>query len=360
MAFDAKWEDYQRMSLRFAWSLNGTGLLAAAHAFAGFGRRYAQERDSLPQTDADRAFHLVAEATELIDYQLPFATDEEAETIISRGHQMLEEAISLDPQCHDAIRMDEAARCPSFESYYNFLLEHEPEVRARCAEARAATQDDDSPERAEVAAQLAMWPHLRWLAMLASKALICGRNREALRFCNDLLTLDPSDVADARYTAALAYAKLEDEQGLDQLEARCRMLPHAQAGNDAWTLIARLALAHRRRDLPRARQFIAKIIETYPQALVLLARQRELPDGVFARLAVPPFSEDELVIAMSEATVLTQEGRDSLGRGALGSWLLQECLSRATRKELDELRDTIEGMNAPFGPNGLKPEGGPR
>ena len=347
MPFDAKWEDYQRMALRFAESLDESEPLAAAQAYASFGRRYAQERDALPQTDADRAFHLVSKATELIDYQLPFATDEEAETIIPRAHRILEEAVSLDPACYDAIRMDEASRCPSFESYYVFLQEREPEVRAACAQAREQAAKDaegSSAERAELAVALATFPHLRWLAMMASKALICGRNRETLRFCNELLELDLNDNAGARFTAALAYAKLEDEQGLDQLEARCRRLTQVAVGTEAWMLIARLALAHRKRDLPRARQLVAKLIELYPQAAVTLARQRELPDGVFSRLSVPPFSEDELILAVSEATVLTQEGRDSLGRGTLGSWLLQESLAHATREQLDELRDVVEGL----------------
>lgn len=356
MAFDAQWEDYQRLALRFAQSLDDADPLQASRAFAGFGRQYAQDRDSLPQTDADRAFHLVAEATNIIDYHLPFATDEEAETIISRGHRLLEEAITLNPLCHDAIRMDAASRCPSFESYYDFLVEHEPEVRARCLEARDQARLDTSQERAEMLAQLALWPYLRWQAMIASKALICGRNRQAIRICLDLLDLDPTDAADARFTASLAYAKLEDEQGLDQFELRCRRLRRPHTPPDAWLLLARLSLAYRRRDLPRARQLISRLIELYPHALTTLAQQRELPDGVFARLAVPPFSEDELVLAVSEATVLTQEGRDSLGHGTLGTWLLEECLSRATRAELDELRGLIDGIGQP----GDAPAGGSR
>ena len=95
---------------------------------------------------------------------------------------------------------------------------------------------------------------------------------------------------------------------------------------------------------PAGQKRVAKLIELYPQAAVTLARQRELPDGVFSRLSVPPFSEDELILAVSEATVLTQEGRDSLGRGTLGSWLLQESLAHATREQLDELRDVVEGL----------------
>lgn len=360
MAFDAKWEDYQRLALRFARSLDGKEPLAAAKEFVAFGRRYAQDRDSLPQTDADRAFHLVSEAATLIDLQLPFATDEEAQTIIPRAHVLLDEALALDPLCHDASRMAVAAACPTFESYYDYLLEHEDEVRARCEEARAEALLDSSQERGAALADLALRPHLRWLAALASKALICGRNREALRFCDELLALDPADNADARFTAAFAYAKLEDEQGLDQLETRCRKLPHPYGTQDAWMLIARLALAHKRRNYPLARQTLSKIAELYPNAAVVLARQRELPDGVFARLAVQPFSEDELVLATSEATVLTQEGRDSLGRGSFGSWLLQECLAIATREQLDELRDDIDPSLAPRAGNGQDLTGGER
>ncbi|MBQ1839823.1 MAG: hypothetical protein II128_00615, partial [Atopobiaceae bacterium] len=48
------------------------------------------------------------------------------------------------------------------------------------------------------------------------------------------------------------------------------------------------------------------------------------PDGVFARLAVAPFSEDELILAISEGTVLLQEGRDDAGRGVLGTWIVRQ------------------------------------
>ena len=359
MSFDAKWEDHQRLALRFTESLGNSEPLVVAQAYASFGRRYAQERDALPQTDADRAFHLVAEATELIDYQLPFATNEEANTILPRAHRLLDEAISLDDHCYDAIRMDEISSCTSFESYYSFLQKLEPEVRAYCTEQRQrAVKEADglSSICVDMAAQLASWPHLRWLATMAGKALVCGRNREALRLCDELLDLDRYDDADARFTAALAYAKLEDEQGLDQLESRCKQLKRGFVKNDAWMLLARLSLAHSKNDLPRARQLVSIIIELYPNAVQTLACQLDLPDGVFARLAAPSFSEDELALAVSEATVLTQEGRDSLGRGALGAWLLKDALSRATAAEIEDLHDLIDSL----GPQGSDLLGGTR
>ena len=66
MAFDPKREDYQRLALRFAHELDAGDPMIAARSFASFGRRFAQDRDSLPQSDSDRAFHLVTLATDLI------------------------------------------------------------------------------------------------------------------------------------------------------------------------------------------------------------------------------------------------------------------------------------------------------
>jgi hypothetical protein len=321
MAFDPRTEDYERMALRYSRTLDAMGPLQATRALASFGQRYARERDALPQMDADRSFHLVAEAAGMIDYELPFVSDEQAETLISRAHELLDEALIIDPQCHDAARMLAASDCPSFESYYRYLAEGAAEVRASCEHTRAEV-DDPSPERAELAADLAMRPYIRWLATLASKAPLCGRNREAIRLCEELLALDPSDAADARWTCMLAYAKLEDDAGLEAFATRTQDLQRAGT-EDAWLQLARMALAYKRHDIDAAHAQLRRLHETYEAAARSLTAQRELPDGVFARLAVPPFSEDELILALSEATVLLQEGRDDAGRGVLGTWVAE-------------------------------------
>jgi tetratricopeptide (TPR) repeat protein len=325
MAFNPSQEDYERLSLRFVISLDTQGLDQSdvAHVVASFGRRFAQEHDKLPQTDEDRAFHLVSLATTTIDYELPFADDQEARGLIERGHGLLDEALQLDPNNYDALRMKRAAEIASFDGYYEFLQEREEEVRARCTEAARAAVAEDAGERSTLEADLAMRPCLRWLATLASKAIICGRNHEALRWCEQALRLDPTDAADVRFTAAIAYAKLEDEQGLEQLVRRTRKLgtDRRHDVDDAWTQIAQVSLAYKRHDMVTARRLLRQLIKSYPHGAATLVAMSELPDGVFSRLAVPPFSEDELILAVSEGTVLFQEGRDQRGRGSLGSWV---------------------------------------
>ena len=324
MAFDPQREDYQRLGLRFARSLDHSNAAQATREFATFGRRFAQDRDSLPQSDSDRAFHLVAKASKLIDYELPFVNEQRAHELIDEGHRILDEAISLDPHCYDAIRMKAAATNPSFDAFLTLLNDRADEVRAYCEQQCANNSPDASGERERLAADLAMRPYVRWVATQAEEALICGRNREALRLANKIFEIDPHDAADVRFTASLAYAKLEDQTGLEQLLAQRNTSGRTRPSNDAWAQIALLALAFKRHDLSAARKQISSLVATYPHAAEALIRQMELPDGVFSRLAAVPYSEDEIILAVSEATVLLQEGVEMQGHGVLGAWVLQE------------------------------------
>lgn len=334
MAFDPHREDYQRMGLRFARALDGESPAQAARSFAAFGRRFAQNRDGLPQTDEDRAFHLVAKATTLIDYELPFTDDEHAERLIAQGHAMLDEALKLDPQSPDALRMKMAAGIPNFEGYYDYLASEAEGVRERCERRRHKARSIPGEERSALAAQIALYPYLRWLASLASRAVVCGHNHDAISHARRALELDPTDQADARFTAYLAFAKLEDAAGLEALARTTgRTAVRGATPADAWLAITRCALAYKRLQLDEADHQLDLLAKAYPHAAVTLCAQRELPDGVFARLAVAPFSEDELILAVSEATVLLQEGRDARARGAFGSWVMGRMEPRMTPAE---------------------------
>lgn len=348
MSHDPKREDYQRLSLRFASELDGAEPGVAARAFAAFGRRFAQDRDSLPQSDADRAFHLVALATEVVDYRLPFASDEQAPALIQRGKDLLDEALSLDPTCYDALRMRSSSESPTVETRYRLLSERADEVRGYCEARRDEALAGADGERAQLAASLAMRPYWRWLASLAEEALVCGRNRMAADAAERLLRSDPADSCDVRFTLAYALAKLEDEKSLDALEARYPTISPARPANDAWMLFARVALAHKRCDFAAARELLGRLLAAYPQGAAVLIRQGELPDGEFSRLRVRPYSEDELVLATSEGIVLLQEGNDRTGKGVLGAWVADQVARMspdAAREAEREARE--EGVQRP-------------
>ena len=97
-------------------------------------------------------------------------------------------------------------------------------------------------------------------------------------------------------------------------------------------LLSRCALAYKRRDFDGARTQLRRIIDGYPHAALNLMDQKELPEGVFSRLAVGPGTEDELMLAISEATVLLLDGRYPFG-----AWVEEEARRFATPQDLVEL-----------------------
>lgn len=327
---DPQFEDYQRLSTRFALSLDGNDPFAAARAVTDFRRKFRTSRDSLPQTDADRAFHLVAKACDLIDYQLPFSTEEGGPDIIAEARKLLLEALELDEHCFDARRMLAAADSPSPNDYYRYLADNAREVRAYCEKERARLADEHGEgDMAAFAGELAMRPYLRWLAAQAMNALVCGRYRLCVQAGLAAREIDPTDPTGMCLSLALAYAKLEDEAALNELPGS-----NGKGRGCAWFLLARMALAFKREDRAAAEREVASILATYPNAGTTLSRQDDLPDGVFCRVNVGPLSEDELILATSESTVLLQEGYDLRERGTLGSWLASrpEVVEAAARE----------------------------
>lgn len=348
MAFNPQHEDYQRLWLRYARTLNGETGTNATRAFAQFGNKFARSYDELPQTDADRAFHLVSQATILIDYQAPFVTEPAYPEIEKRTLALLNEALTLDSTCFDALRMKAALELKSFEGYYDFLAQQADQVRSsyeerrRELEARPNEGEPHAGDRFQLELELLQRPYLRWLAAWAEEALICGRNRQALRIVEEAFRVDGRDAADLRFTAALALAKLEDAPGLDELASHARIPGCTRASDDAWMQLAQLGLAFKANDDAQANAALNRLLESYPHAAETLIRQAEIPDGLFSRFAAVPYSEDELIVATSEATVLLQEGRDENGHGSLSSWIIQTCAKRDPRAFYNVMAQSLQ------------------
>ena len=84
---------------------------------------------------------------------------------------MLREAAELDPTNWDAQRMLTALTANSNEEYVQYLVSKCDEVEHDLALKIASAQD---PYECEAAGDLTRRPYLRWLAALASRALISG------------------------------------------------------------------------------------------------------------------------------------------------------------------------------------------
>ncbi len=285
-------------------------------------KMFEQDPDSLIENDADRAFHLVVRATELLDYQLPFVlSDAKADEMLAQAEALLAEAASLDPGNWDAQRMLAALHMPGADDYYRYLDEHADEVLASYTEAVESASDAYSRE---YASDLARRPYLRWLASLASKALIAGHYGRSLDAAMKSLSLAPDDPADVRLTALYALAKLE--RGADEIDRLCAASPIALYPRPrmvAWELIARLSIAYKELDAAAADRCVDDIFSAYPGAARVLYQQTEFPDGIFSRVNTLSGSDDELALAISEATPLLQEGAGAPDAASFAVWLAE-------------------------------------
>ena len=301
---------------------------------------YCADPARLIRSDRDRSFHLVARATELIDYRIPFMTDEaEIDKLADEAEGYLREAAELDRSNWDAKRMLAALDAPTNDAYVGYLLDNREAVERDLADLDASASD---PYAREFAGDLGRRPYLRWLAAIASRALIAGQYRLSLDVAEQSLAVAPQDPADVRHTAMLALAKLEVEpEELERFRERhAAAYPQAvpqqrrhrrttETASDAWTLIAQMCLAYRSLDYDGAERTLRTILQTCPHAAQALFYQAEFPDGVFCRVNVEPGSDDELVLALSEATPLLQEGVGTPDDAAFSLWVSEHELVQA-------------------------------
>ena len=299
MPHNPRWEDYQRVNIANSRALHKGNLGELPRPFPDLDDNFSAIRDTFPQTDRERAFHRVADAAELIDLKLPVATEEQGQAIIDEAHRLLDEAIELDEHCYDAMRYQNgmfpipfiggsAAGLLDFQHTYIYNEEYFGRPYIYGPPQNAPYTDN----------------HIRF-AFLAS--------------------------------AALAYAKLEDEAGLESLAKRQRTSPFMRPADDPWMVIARMCIAFKQYDMQTARVILSQLISRYDQSIEILYRQTEFPDGVFARLHVGPYTPDELALAVSEATVLFQESMDFDDVGVISSWIRNEIAQKVSARELMRL-----------------------
>ena len=171
MAFDPIQEDCHRLVLE-ALRRDNIPLTDGA-AVERLMEQFTRNPAPLIVHDRDRAGHLIAKVVEAVDYRIPFIPDDaQAEQEEAAAENMLREAAALDPANWDAQRMLCALTADSNEEYVQYLVSKCDEVEHDLALKIASAQD---PYEREAAGDLTRRPYLRWLAALASRALISGR-----------------------------------------------------------------------------------------------------------------------------------------------------------------------------------------
>jgi tetratricopeptide (TPR) repeat protein len=347
MGYDAQREDFTRLAIAYARAHGAANPLASLHPTSAFAAAFREDASVLPITDASRAFHLMAQAVQLIDLQIPFEAAGAQEQLAQRATILLHEAVHIDPLCFDAQRLLAAHTCPTLDDFYRVLLDGRATV-LEVTRARVTAEKNQWDDAASSTMEELLWrPYLRWQLDLAREALACGRYRSAIAVAKETLELDPHDGANIASVAYLAFAKLEDELGLHDFLQTLPPTARAKQGTCPWYTLARCALAYKRCDVPAALRHLSTLCKLAPHARELLCEGGEHPESCFSRFPAEAASDDEFQLCLAEGALLLEEGANTGPHGALGQFMLN----------VFENERALVGVEAPVRTGGATREG---
>ena len=171
---------------------------------------------------------------------------------------------------------------------------------------------------------------LRLRAAISRTCADCACWKMALETANSVLGVTESagDPLGARNTAALAYARLEDEEGLNALEARFTQ------GN-AWTSLARCLLLYKLDRTPAARRSLRGFAQLNQGAAYAMMRP------VFVEVYLPDRPDyasgsfEEAMAAVHEAEVIIADTPDFVAWCQAQTWFEADARAYAEKHDLD-------------------------
>ena len=243
----------------------------------GFAELEAAVRENVTafiDTVEDVAFAEVTRASENFERALreSEALDDEAYGVarakaIDTLRKACEHAIEVDPDCTDARHMRTVCATTGF------CLPNAA-FKELCAvyDGSRRTFDDIARMPGGLSWDNVFFrPHARLLAALARTSIACTRYRLALELGEELLRRCPADEVGIRHTMAVAYARLEDETGLNALDDR---FDHEST---AWSLLSRTLLLYRLERYGSARRALRSYVHLVEGGAYALLRPVLLP-----------------------------------------------------------------------------------
>ncbi len=172
-------------------------------------------------------------------------------------------------------------------------------------------------------------PQLRLLAAIARARLETARFKPAIEACERLVALDSLDRLGARYTWAIALARLEDEKGLDALDAR-----FGRAGN-AWIHLARTLLMYKLDRMPAARRALRGYASLCQGGAYALLRPTFIETYLPDRPLFKAGSFEEAALAVHECDAVIMDTPDFIGWATAQDGFSQQAEKFARDHDLD-------------------------
>ena len=263
----------------------------------------------------EEAFGIVAQALERYEESHrndDFLSDEdfmaERKRRLERMRGDCERALAVDDGCTDARLLSVLARDEEPDALLDLLLDIERDVANQGLALSDADAVGTTPTSLGSAGagpatggSVDAWsdvfsrPYLRVQAAVARTCLDTARYRMANAEGQRLLAEARSDALGARHTCALALARLEDEEGFDELDSR-----FGRRG-DSWAHLGRVILLYKLGRMGAARRALAGFDRLCEGGIYALLRPVMADTYMPDRPLAEPYSFEEAVLAVHEA-----------------------------------------------------------
>lgn len=290
---DAWFELRERCAQRESQALGGL----SDSAFQELKLAISAQTTNYVQTDEEKAWLILARALDRIAQERKSdemlddeAFEQEHLRRMERLSNACEQALELDEQCLDARSLQIVARCAGKpEELLAALLELEDEQKP-------LSTDEKCPTRQRSEARL--------LDAVARACLDTGRMKMAIGRCQTLIEHNPTDELGARFILSIAYARMENEDALDALDAQFN-----RQGN-TWMNIARALLLYKRVRLNASRRALAELDRSCKGAAYALLRPTFVDTYLPDRPPFRPKSYQEALLAIHEADPVISDTPD--------------------------------------------------
>lgn len=276
--------------------------------------------------DEDRAFLLLGRALKANDEARKneeFLDDDAYERAHAKRMDRLvaacRDACELDPGCLDALTMTALLSGSEADDMLEELLRLEREAAPFQPAGSGASAWDDVFCR----------PRLRLRAAITRELLDTTRFRAAQEACSQLVELTPGDPLGARFTWALACARLEDETAFNALDAK-----FDRQGN-AWSHIARILLMFKLDRMSAARRALRGFASLCEGGAYALLRPVYVDAYLPDRPSFVPGSFEEVTLAVHEADPVVVDTPDFISWASAQDGFLDEAQRYADSHDLD-------------------------
>lgn len=172
-------------------------------------------------------------------------------------------------------------------------------------------------------------PRLRLRAAIARTCVDGARYRMAHTAATSVIAASPRDELGARHTAMLACARLEDEPGLGELDARFAVC------ESAWSHLARVILLYKLNRMPAARRALRGYDDLCTGGAYALLRPTFVDVYLPDRPEVARCGFEECLMAVREAEPIVADTPELIAWCQSQEWFVASARAFAEKRDLD-------------------------